>query len=350
MTRINLFNIITQYKAIFSDNTDDALKDPNDCGNKLFHSWLHEKIEEFLVTLENDLSHKDLTSLDTILGQCMYFGLSFSRVGADFRGLMSPIFIRVILQNFNEAVVKLTRQFEIDIDNFTLINKINTGLKRMKVSPEKQESNYPPETLLDFHPLAVYCNGILTAFNDLRLCSPIALADQVTKVLQSSLENVCKNILTFYRQEQQAFTSNERENFIKMCSCFAYDLLPYIQRCIHLIFPPTSIAVHCGINVLTLQKVGLSYLKQKQILEPLDYLLPDKVDAVIQQVAERKLSESQNNPSEVPLQEEEAPTPEENVLSTEVEAISDETKLTVVQEQEEKKLEEVEDKPETETQ
>ncbi|XP_065089430.1 conserved oligomeric Golgi complex subunit 8 [Ochlerotatus camptorhynchus] len=304
-TRVHLFNIITQYRAIFPEDEDaisglsTITSDHNAAdGSKIFHSWLHDQIVDFINTLEKDLASNDINSYDTILGQCMYFGLSFSRVGVDFRSLIAPVFIRVISLNFQNSIVKITRQFEQEIERYTLINKVPTGIKRTKSGDKTENSNHPPESLLDFTPLALYCNEILTVFNELRLCAPIALAPTVTEIIEASLENVCKNILSFYRQEQQAFTATERECFIRFCSCFAYDLIPYLQRCIHFIFPPTTIANHLGINVLTLQKHGITYFRQKKILEPIEYLLPDKIEAVIKQVGKINVG---SRASSVPL-------------------------------------------------
>ncbi|GAB0098765.1 Conserved oligomeric Golgi complex subunit 8 [Sergentomyia squamirostris] len=280
LTRIHLFNIITQYRAIFTD--DDAIFSGGDSrdSSKIFHGWLHEKIEVFLKTLEEDLT-RGVNSVDTVLGQCMYFGLSFGRVGADFRGLMAPIFVRTIGQHFQNAISSVTRQFEQDIESYTLINKISTGLNRGKNASSENLS--PPDSLLDFHPLATYCNGLLQAFNDLRLCAPLGVADNVAKAIQASMERVSRAIFAFYRQEQQAFSQAERDNFIRLCSCFAYDLIPYIQRCIHCLFPPHTIAHTLGVNVSSLQKASLTFLSPNDILKSLQHLLPNRVDAIIMQ-------------------------------------------------------------------
>lgn len=238
--------------------------------------------------------------METILGQCMYFGLSFSRVGADFRGLMAPIFVKTISQRFTNLIVTATKQFNIEMENYTLINKMTGGLSRssqkMNSEDENSENFSPPESLLDFRPLANYCNGILNAFNELRLCAPLAIANPVTKAIESSLQQIAFTICAFYRQEQQAFSSNERDNFVRMCSCFVIDLCPYLQRCIHCLFPVKTMAAQLGINILALQKEGLTYLDQKLIVKPIEHLLP-ATEMVVSQI-EKKKSEAIEGDSE----------------------------------------------------
>ncbi|XP_036328695.1 conserved oligomeric Golgi complex subunit 8 [Rhagoletis pomonella] len=309
VTRINLFNIITQYRAIFPDEEPSSvtvvkpLQGVSCDGERLFQAWLHRKIDDFLQTLESDLE-RGVSSFDTVLGQCMYFGLSFSRVGADFRALMVPIFLRVIRKNFENAISKVNESFAQELERYTLINKPTLHTRAHKVdttsvtiaqgsaTAQEPESFAPPETLLDFHPLAALCNGYLNALNELRLCAPIALANDVTRALQSSLEFVATKVLGFYRQEQQAFTSAERETFVKLCSCLAYDLIPYMQRCIHAIFPQQTLTNHLGINLLTLEQQQITYLQQQKILEPLKHLLPNKMPDVLLKQGQTKLAEA----------------------------------------------------------
>ena len=88
------------------------------------------QVSQFLTTLEQDLNRGVGSSLDSIIGQCMYFGLSFSRVGADFRGLLAPIFVNSVTKNFEHAVRKASKKFEQDMENFSLPKTPNTNVPR----------------------------------------------------------------------------------------------------------------------------------------------------------------------------------------------------------------------------
>lgn len=270
LTRVNLFNIITQYKALF-DESDT--RDTNTMIHLMFSSWIHDKIEDFLKTLENDLSSSNCNLMDigSVLGQCMYFGVSFSRIGVDFRVQCAPIFIKAINKYLSMSIMKATKQFENDMETFTLINKDIVPFKRHLKSSEdssQQEDYSPPESLLDFEPLALYCNALINIFNELKSCAPISVLQSFVLLLEVSLENVSKAILSFYRSEQQAFGIKEKENFLKMCTSFSFELIPYIQLCVHLIFPPK--------NHIAGSLESISTLKTEKILESIEHLLPDK--------------------------------------------------------------------------
>ena len=91
--RIHLFDIITQYRAIFSDDEMSStgstyLGQQRDSANnesRLFYCWLQQKIKRFLSVLRKDLRLGVGSRMDSVLSQAMYFGLAFSRVGLDFR-------------------------------------------------------------------------------------------------------------------------------------------------------------------------------------------------------------------------------------------------------------------------
>ena len=70
------------------------------------------QVSQFCQALENDLDRGVGGRLDSVLGQCMYFGLSFSRVGADFRGLLAPIFQKAALRGFSEAINETNTRYD----------------------------------------------------------------------------------------------------------------------------------------------------------------------------------------------------------------------------------------------
>lgn len=193
--RVHLFDIITQYRAIFSDEDPLVLPASGQIAvneGAIFHGWVVHKVSEFLETLDRDLQRGVGGRLDSLLGQCMYFGLSFSRVGADFRGQLAPMFQRVAAETFRKAVQEAVEKFQEDMNLYMLTSLPSVlGATIPPVAPGTQPGTLqPPMMLLDFQPLAWFLNNILTAFNDLRLCCPVGLARDVTTCLEDGLKMV----------------------------------------------------------------------------------------------------------------------------------------------------------------
>ncbi|KAL4642108.1 conserved oligomeric Golgi complex subunit 8 isoform X1 [Arapaima gigas] len=278
--RVHLFDIITQYRAIFSD--EDPLLPPGGQAvneSAIFHGWVVQKVAEFLETLDRDLERGVGARLDSLLGQCMYFGLSFSRVGADFRGQLAPMFQQVAMETFRRAVDEAVEKFQEDMNHYTLISlptMLNSTIP--PVPPTTQPGTLqPPMALLDFPPLACFLNNVLTAFNDLRLCCPIGLAQEVTKCLEDALLKVTKVILVFHRAEETAFSSRERELFVQFCCTFGEDMVPFLNRCLQVLFPPAQLALILGIPPTQVIKgSNLGCISVSTVLAPLDFVLPKR--------------------------------------------------------------------------
>ncbi|XP_047436962.1 conserved oligomeric Golgi complex subunit 8 [Mugil cephalus] len=281
--RVHLFDIITQYRAIFSD--EDPLAPPTGSGQAplnegaIFHGWVVQKVAEFLETLDQDLQRGVGGRLDSLLGQCMYFGLSFSRVGADFRGQLAPMFQRVARDTFHRAVQEAVDKFQEDMNLYTLISLPSMlGGTIPPVAPSTQPGTLqPPMSLLDFQPLACFLNNILTAFNDLRLCCPIGLAQDVSRGLEDGLRKVSRQIVVFHRAEESAFSSREKELFLQFCCAYAEDLLPFLNRCLQVLFPPAQLGLVLGLPASQMSRfAGLGSIDVASVLEPLDFLLPQR--------------------------------------------------------------------------
>ncbi|CAG9864970.1 unnamed protein product [Phyllotreta striolata] len=276
ITRVNLFNILTQYTAIFNDDEHSPLgvsqiKSTNP--NVIFKSWIQHQISSFLITLDRDLSGGN--SLEGIFDQCMYFGYSFSKVGCDFRPWMVPIFTKHIYLNFSNLIASADNNFTKNIEKFTLIDKKTSSIPWKH---NKGDELRPPDSLLEFYPLAEYTNNILNALNQLRLRPPVALVTEVVETLETSMTLIAKSLRKLYSQEQQAFSVNSKDAFTRLCMCFSDDLLPFIQKTIHIIFPPSHLATKLGVSVKVLQEEGISFFNKDVVIAPISHLLPTNAE------------------------------------------------------------------------
>ena len=308
--RIHLFDIITQYRALFSDedlittssttSPNNIFLNPNKDSNesKLFYCWLQQKIKNFLNVLSKDLKLGVGNRLDSVLSQAMYFGLAFSRVGLDFRVLMVPIFEDAIQEQFKSNLKKANSKFEesllklnwsdLNTDNIKSSNKLNAEIQASLASSNLSIVN-PPIQLLEFQPLAIYLNVILQSFNELRLCAPVSLFSKLSNQLKLSIKSLSEFLSTYYKKEKQTFDKNENDLFVNYFLFeLVYTLVPYLERCLFILFPIDQLQKLYGIGQSDLEKLKSSFnLDVNDLFESIKELIPtppEKPDQTISTV------------------------------------------------------------------
>jgi len=243
----------------------------------LFTSWLSKKVQEFLKILETDLE-SGINSFESILGQAMYFGLSFSRVGFDFRPLLAPIFLKAI-----------EKQFVAKLDSATALKTISESLASLDFSrlptsppplPFNQESSTPPLSLLDYPPLAHVTNAILAALNEIRLVCPLSLAPLVTATVQDLLCRLTCNLLDYQSTLHTGWSDDDILGFGQLCLATQNILLPYLQTALSALFTPTQLQAVTGLARTELVQQGVGFLDKDKIMEPLTAFIP-VVEAIV---------------------------------------------------------------------
>lgn len=163
LTRINVFDTITQYRALFSDDDPVVAAAGGFAAmtyRQVFSSWLYRRIQLFLVTLEEGLNAGKMEdqSLESLLGQVMYFGQSLGRVGFDFRLQLVPIFTRVILARAQSSLDGGIAALE---DALKEVKSTLPAAPPEKKPPSGDNPLEPPSTIVAYYPLAEICNAVI---------------------------------------------------------------------------------------------------------------------------------------------------------------------------------------------
>ena len=207
----------------------------------------------------------------------MYFGLSFGRVGSDFRVLLIPLFAQVVFDRFDNATNKTELQFSEVVSNFSLArtgsavsNNSSLYTQATHVSADQVQ---PPYSLMKFTPLVELCNEIIAAFNELRLCAPVQLVEPVTRKLDRTFHGCSQVLADFQRHEKEAFTAGEEQEFSKCLQLYQQDFLPFVEKILQLMFSTTLISAQTGFPSGEITKQHLGVLNKQYILQPISHLL-----------------------------------------------------------------------------
>jgi len=297
--RVHLFDIVTQYRSIFSDDVDHLIgvgAEKSFDNRLLFTSWLSKKVQEFLKIIATDLD-SGINSFESIMGQAMYFGLSFSRVGFDFRSLLAPIFLKAI-----------EKQFISKLDTQSAIKSVSESLStlnfaRIPNSPTplslSQESAIPPLSLLDYPPLAYITNAILTSLNEIRLVCPLSLAPLVTTTIQTLLTSMTTTLLDYQSTLRTGWSDADQNGFNQLCLATQNLLLPYIQTALNAIFPSAQLQAVTGLGRQDLVTQGIGILDKDTIMDALTGFIPVVEPISVVEVADEDTTYVKERMSEI---------------------------------------------------
>lgn len=184
--RVHLFEVITQYRAIFVDDTSTT-EDSEASDKGLLFYWVHCRVSELLDTIDRILALvKDGALLANVLEQAMYCGLSLSRVGSDLRPRLPAIFSKHILALFQEEMADAVREFDGSLSEF-----------EWHISASDLTSLGLPITkgvVVEYPPLAVLGNAFIASFNVLRHCCPMSTCTQIVKEVESVFMAVSRSL------------------------------------------------------------------------------------------------------------------------------------------------------------
>lgn len=284
-TRAMVFEIITQYRAVFNDDLaeerdDDSPADMNGGDSTTFtHSsailfdWTSSCVCDYLDRLEAGIKEiRDGAALNTILQQAMYCGQSLGRVGADFRGALAPLFEDAVLRIYSSHLNAALRQFEMMIEDNRWAPVGSSALRKERGSgfPSlDSESNAkdgeevqdktnepgsdqydPPIGILDSPPLAVFLNGILAALNELRLCAPVSLGPRLGRALQETLVSAGEYMSAIGGPGGAFLKRSDRQHFTAMSASLRDLCVQHAARCLD-----HCMDRHGLVNVTEVQKI-----------------------------------------------------------------------------------------------
>ena len=216
--REQMFEIATQYMSVFSHQEQQSILILSDYMVRLIS-------DHFQTTLQAQLAKiTDTSSLASLLTQIQYCGMSLGRIGLDFRHLFVSAFEDTLRPLFLKWIDQATEQ---------LITAISTDKAWMSASSSRstQEDDYsrhpnqPPMLLVNYPPLAIYTNAILSTFNALRLLPAVSLQRPIQSHLDSCFLEIGSALKQYTNDNQDPMVKSFVLAYVRCC-------VPFLKSCL----------------------------------------------------------------------------------------------------------------------
>ncbi|CAJ0868141.1 6149_t:CDS:2 [Entrophospora sp. SA101] len=240
--REHFFDTITQYRAIFSEDsrgggvypttpTQSSFSIPSTPSSPWASSpWISSPLINYTIYVLEQLAAvlaeftaqiSDTSSLSSILTQLMYCGMSLGRVGVDFRHLVSGYFESSVDRIIKKMIFEATQDF---LDDLKQAMK-NVDLPSLWMISDKKFTII----LLDYPPIAYLTNSYLSTFNSLRLVAPVSLFKPLGKFINQNFLSIAESL----RDYGNLLVEHKHDTTILQGfnATFAQSFVPFISRC-----------------------------------------------------------------------------------------------------------------------
>lgn len=218
-TRSGLFGVMTHYRAIFVDKEDIG---PGQ--TSLLHIWVYKRIKSIRNKLQEKLALVDSGSkLNDLAEQCLNCGRSLGRSGADFRGIIIPIFEQAVINLFMKNTSKAESELQVALSENDW--HVTAAVLAKLTSTATPSDDGPPPIIMEHPPLAALCNGYLETLNDLTECAPYSVIRVCSQTFEESISKVA-SILT--EEFLKCKGESQKSALQTLIQVLYEDLLPFL--------------------------------------------------------------------------------------------------------------------------
>ncbi|CDH54188.1 conserved oligomeric golgi complex subunit 8-like [Lichtheimia corymbifera JMRC:FSU:9682] len=232
--REQMFEIATQYMSIFSQQEQQSILILSD-----YMIHLLNTIHTLLTTELPKIT--DTSALASLLTQLQYCGMSLGRVGIDFRHLYVHVFEDTVRPLILKTVDKATEELVTIIttnkappNTWMLTNRYTTYQQQQQIADNEHGNTHPhqpPMLLVDYPPLAVFTNAILSAFNSLRLLPAISLLQPVSSHLDACFLEI-GSALKQYVDNAESTMPHEMTSVRSFVLAYVRCCVPFLRDCL----------------------------------------------------------------------------------------------------------------------
>ncbi|TPX31800.1 hypothetical protein SmJEL517_g04961 [Synchytrium microbalum] len=269
ISREYFFDIVAQYRAIFSDtpiSTSSSLPpltpttpsslygsshgegETQTSTSTILSSYAAHAVSTLVTMLTTHLANiRDTSRLSSLLTQCMYYGMSLGRVGIDFRMVVGKLFEdavqRIIEDEVNAGVDRFERMIQ-DLGEKGLTTKTAVASTTSDgKTGTSRPSTTPPASLLSHPPLAHLINAYFAAYNQLRLLAPMSLIKPISSLVNDSLISCAGLLAKFGDERRSKWTIEERSAHHIVCKAFMDGVALPAKAGLELVYKDRNVAI-----------------------------------------------------------------------------------------------------------